>query len=120
MSKLIKLFNKDVESNVEKVKVFVRKHCRDVACLDEIVVAGHSLGRIDTPYFDFLADYLRDVKWRFIYHSEDDLKTALGFCKKYHLNGYYMPWETARKSCCAGVKCCGSNGLPCPCSKETI
>ena len=120
MSKLIKLLNKDVESNVEKVKMFVCKRFRDVTYLDEVVIAGHSLGRIDAPYFDFLSDYLRDVKWRFIYHSEDDLKKALGFCKRYHLNGYYMPWETARKSCYAGVKCCVSNGLPCPCSKKTV
>lgn len=120
MSKLIKLLNKNVESNVEKVKMFVCKRFQDVTYLDEVVIAGHSLGRIDAPYFDFLADYLRDVKWRVIYHSYDDLKKALGFCKKYHLNGHYMPWETARKSCRAGVKCSVSNGFSCPCLEKTV
>lgn len=119
MSKLIELLNKDVESKVVNVEEFVLKRCRDLSCLDEVVVAGHSLGRIDAPYFDFLTDYFGDVKWRFIYHSEDDLKKALAFCKKYHLNGYYMPWDTARKSCCAGVKCCASRGFLCPSSEKT-
>lgn len=99
LTELIKLLNKDVEGRVKSVKKFIRENCRDAFGLDEVVVAGHSLGRIDAPYFDFLADYFCDVKWRFLFYSESDLKTAFEFCKNYKLNGYYMPWDMARKSC---------------------
>lgn len=96
---LIKLLGKDVKGRVKSMKKFVRENCRDTSCIDEVVVAGHSLGRIDAPYFEFLAEYFCDVKWRFLFYSESDLKNAFEFCKKYKLNGCYMPWDMARKSC---------------------
>ena len=99
LMELIQLLSKDVEGRVKFVKKFVRENCRGALCLDEVVVAGHSLGRIDAPYFEFLAEYFCDVKWRFLFYSEDDLKSAFEFCKKHKLNGCYMPWDMVRKSC---------------------
>ncbi|MBQ0032319.1 MAG: hypothetical protein KBT68_05920, partial [bacterium] len=115
---LIELLDKDVDGRIGKVKRFVCKHCGGAACLDEVVVAGHSLGRIDAPYFDFLADYLRDARWRFLSYSESALGKALEFCKKNNLNGYYMPWETARKSSFSGAQYCASQGVLCQCSNN--
>lgn len=114
LSKLIKSLRKDVKSRKELLEKWVKEQCDDPLSVDEIIVAGHSLGRIDGPYFDFLTDYFRCVKWRFLFHSKDDLEKAVGFCNKHGLYGYYMPWKTAGRMCFANVPCSGACGISCP------
>lgn len=113
LTSLVKPFRKEVSSRVKEVERFIARYCDGASPLEEVVVAGHSLGEIDMPYFDCLTNHFRYVKWRFLYYSEDDLKQALDFCKKYRIDGYYVPWSSARKTCYDGVPCYGPCGLPC-------
>ena len=90
---LLGSLKKDVLGNVDSVRKFTGKNCRNCLSVGEVVVAGHSLGRIDRPYFDYLADFFRCVKWRFLFHSEEDIEKAFEFCREYRLDGCCVPWN---------------------------
>ena len=113
LTRQVELLKKDVQSRVKPIKDFVEKKC-DPSALDEIVVAGHSLGRIDRPYFDYLTDYFRCVKWRFLFHTKEDIVKAFEFCERYGLDGYCVPWDSLKKSIHGGVPCPDRGGVECP------
>ena len=102
LRKLLKYLKKDVSRGLEGMKEFV--HSRKLhGSLEEVVVAGHSLGEIDQPYFDYLADFFKDVRWRFLFHSENDRNTAWSFLETHRLNGTCVPWNMSEKSYLGGV-----------------
>lgn len=110
LSELTAALKKEIQSRLIEARRFVYRRCNDLSTVKEVVVAGHSLGRIDRPYFDFLTEYFRSVKWRFLFHGERDLKNALEFCRKHRIDGYYMPWTSSWKLCGG----CGPCGDKCP------
>lgn len=53
---------------------------RRISKIKRIIVIGHSMGKIDLPYFDKLIEMAHhDIEWLFYYHSEDDLKNIIEF-----------------------------------------
>lgn len=99
LTQLSHFLRKDVSVGLASIKELVTKHCKDRSSLTEVVVAGHSLGKNDKPYFDYLAESFRYVKWRFLFYSREDLENALRFCEQHGLRGYYVPWDTADMDC---------------------
>lgn len=102
-------FGKDVQCRRKPLEDWVRQHCKDKPTLTEIVVAGHSLGKNDMPYFDYLAESFRYVKWCFLFYNWEDLEKALRFCEQHGLHGYYVPWDTADMDC---VSCPADHRIP--------
>ena len=48
--------------------------------VQRIIVIGHSLGKIDLPYFDKLLECVSaEAEWVFYYHSNEDLKNITNF-----------------------------------------
>ena len=86
---------KDIQDKLLLVKRWVLARCEDLSSFEEVVVAGHSLGKYDGPYLDLLADAFRSVKWRFMVYSEEDRRNAYEFCAQHRLHGYCVPWDTA-------------------------
>lgn len=95
LAQLSRFLRKDVSDGLNRIEKLVIRRCGDQSSLTEVVVAGHSLGKNDSPYFDYLAESFRYVKWRFLFFSRDDLRNALEFCEQHGLHGCYMPWDTA-------------------------
>lgn len=94
---LINQFCKKYDGGLDElVKLLERIRCKYLM-LDEVVVAGHSLGRIDMPYFDRLATEFASKKWRFVYHSDKDITTARSFCEAKHLDALCVPWGSMRR-----------------------
>ena len=91
----MKSLTKDIKGRLSVMKNWVAKNCTGKSSPEEVVVAGHSLGRPDSHYFDYLAKEFNDRKWRFIYYREDDRRKSEEFCEQRGLHGYYMPWRTA-------------------------
>lgn len=110
---LLELLGKDVQSRLKPVEKFVAEHCSDPSTLSEIVVAGHSLGRIDMPYLDYLAKKFRCLKWRFLFHSKEDIIKAFEFCARYELDGGCVPWDSSNGSILGGFPCKERGGVRC-------
>ena len=108
---LTKSLAKDVNCNLKRMMEFIIEKCSDPSELDEVVVAGHSLGRIDRPYFNLLATYFKCKQWRFLFHCEEDVERAFEFCKEHKINGCCVPWECAVKSFRGGVPCQKHHGI---------
>ena len=68
-----------------KLESFLKKAKR----IDEIFVYGHSLGKVDAPYFEMIEQTLHPKKWNVSYHNRDDEvmfnKNQLSFADKIHL-----------------------------------
>lgn len=113
---LIKLLNKDVLSHLKDLRKFVADHSADLKSVEEVVVAGHSLGRIDEPYFDYLTKELACKKWCFLYREGKDIEIerALAFCKKHNLVGTCIPWKCMERSFSGSVQCRGAGDSRCP------
>ena len=109
LTELTHYLQKDVSDGLARIKNLVIKHCKDKPTLTEIVVAGHSLGKNDMPYFDYLAESFRYVKWCFLFYNLEDFEKALRFCEQHGLHGYYAPWDTADMDC---VSCPADHRLP--------
>ncbi len=72
MNSHIKDFNGIVKSN----DWFFNKLTK----INRITVIGHSLGKIDLPYFDRLIEMVpNDTEWIFYYHSDEDIKNIADF-----------------------------------------
>lgn len=110
---LLELLGKDVQSRLEPVEKFVAEHCNDPSTLSEVVVAGHSLGRIDMPYLDYLAKKFRCLKWRFLFYSKEDIIKAFEFSARYELDGGCVPWDSSKGSGLGGFPCQGRGGVSC-------
>lgn len=95
LKRLADNLKKDIHERKSSVERWVLARCEGLSSFEEVVVAGHSLGRYDRPYFDLFADSFRSVKWRFMFYSEDDRRRAEEFCEQHRLHGYYVPWNTA-------------------------
>ena len=94
LKKLVKFLKKDTQ--VSKMEEWIAKQDKDLSSLEEVVVAGHSLGQYDRLYFDRLAELFADRKWRFLIYNKEDLIRAFEFCEQHpKLHGYYVPWRTA-------------------------
>lgn len=109
LTELTRCLQKDVSDGLARIKQLVIKHCKNKPTLTEIVVAGHSLGKNDMPYLDYLAESFRYVKWCFLFYNCNDLKKALRFCEQHGLHGYYVPWDTADMDC---VSCPADHRIP--------
>lgn len=94
----IKLLNKDVSRRSEMLMGFLKDKSEELKSVDEIVVAGHSLARIDEPYFYELSKDLGRKKWRFLCYNERDKERALDFCKKFWIDGSCVSWESMAKT----------------------
>lgn len=112
--RLLELLSKDVQSRLNPVRDFVFEHCNDPSELEEIVVAGHSLGRIDMPYLKHLVKKFRCLKWCFLFHSKEDIVRAFEFCARFELDGRCVPWDSSKKSILGGVACRERGGVECP------
>ncbi len=111
LMQLSRFLRKDVQHRLASMEEWVIRFCNDQSPHAEVVVAGHSLGKNDSPYFDFLADLFRYAKWRFLFYSKGDLETALEFCEQRGLHGCYMPWDTAGMDI---APCPGALSIPYP------
>lgn len=111
---LVGSLKKDVQTRLEAIRVFLGKYCKDLLSVDEVVVAGHSLDRIDGPYFDFLSDLFSRAKWRFLYYSDDDILKAFEFYEKYKLDGCCVPWGASKISILGGMPCPECDGAQSP------
>jgi len=61
----------------------------DIKC---IVSLGHSLSRVDWPYFKELikSSGLDNVEWKISFYSEDDLKRIYFFCQEMNIRSDYI------------------------------
>ena len=114
LSRLIKFLNKNIQDRLVLVKKFVAEKCSDFAALEEVVVAGHSLSQIDSPYLDYLADYFKCVRWRFFHNGNEDIHRVFEFCERHRLDGSCVPWDGPTKSILGGVPCQDQGGVYCP------
>lgn len=114
---LIQSLNKDVKQGLKRFREFIQDRRSDLEHLDEVVVAGHSLCRIDTPYFEEFVREFAAKKWCFLCHGKRDVEKALWFCADHKLEGSCVPWERMAKSYtrsagdiqCPGFSICWSN-----------
>ena len=126
LKKRAKFLKKDVQSNLRKVKDWITSHEEDFSSLEEVVVAGHSLGRYDSPYFEYLAAKFKGREWSFVCHNEDDKRTAEEFCAHHKLEGRYKEWNkecpcNASPSANCDVPCSGEVGNCRTCKyRETV
>lgn len=104
---------KDVLGRLDELKTFIGRNHSDLLSIDEVVVAGHSLNRIDRPYFDYLADYFKCARWRFLFYEEEDIRKAFDFCVRYKLDGCCVPWDSSKESIMGGVSCRERGGVKC-------
>lgn len=109
---LIKYLKKDVLSQLKKdLMGFVNDNRVDLLeSAKEVVVAGHSLNRIDGPYLEYLAREFVCKRWCFLFRDDGDIKRALDFCRKYMLDGCCVPWgwmERSHPEMAAGIQCPG-------------
>ena len=106
-SSLARHLTKDVQSRLKPLKTFVNEHSGDFLSLEEVIVAGHSLGKIDRPYFNYLTKRFRCAKWRFLFYSSEDMERAVNFCVKHKLDGGCVPWNCAKESIQGSTHCPG-------------
>lgn len=68
------------------------KHFLNAESIDEVVVLGHSIMGIDTPYYEsIIVPMLKNSKWILYYH--DDSSEQETFLKRYSLpNAYLTEW----------------------------
>ena len=92
---LMGFLKKNVQCRLNSMVEWVAKNCVGESSPDEVVVAGHSLGRYDSLYFEFLAGFFKNKKWRFLIHNKDDLVRAYDFCEEHGLHGRYVRWDDA-------------------------
>ena len=90
--KLIRSLNKDVEQGLKRFRGFIQDRRSDIKDLDEIIVAGHSLCRIDAPYFEEFVREFVEKKWCFLCHGKRDAEKALRFCADHKLESVCVPW----------------------------
>ena len=57
---------------------------------DEILVLGHSLGKVDIPYFQKINSLLPNLRWRIDYFNESDLKKKEEAIKQLKIKKYEL------------------------------
>lgn len=60
---------KDTSSFIKKLKFFLEDHYENV---EEITIIGHSLGKVDAPYFEFIRDYFDEARINVLYYDIED------------------------------------------------
>lgn len=99
LQKLLKYLRKNTSTAQKRMKDFIKGHSHELhSSLKEVVVAGHSLGEFDQPYFDILSNTFRGTRWRFLVYYETDSKKAREFIEKHKLDATYGSWEMANIS----------------------
>lgn len=96
---------KDLESGFDKLDKFLGSE--KFLGIEEVVVAGHSLGRIDAPYFDHLIEKVGCKKWHFVYYRKEDIGAAFDLWNERHLDACCVSWEYMTKAHFKGVGCPG-------------
>lgn len=48
------------------------KYFKNLIDITEIIVIGHSLNKVDLPYFRRIADSAKDAQWKVSYYSNDE------------------------------------------------
>ena len=57
-----------------------------LSMIKKITVIGHSLSKVDMPYFEKVIDSVGDnVVWNFSFHSENDIKRIDAFCRRFSI-----------------------------------
>ena len=54
---LLTSLKKNVQGRLAEMKNWISKHCGMPSLVEKVIVAGHSLGEYDMPYFSFLANF---------------------------------------------------------------
>ena len=76
--------------NFKDTASIIKKHQSFFDSLEEIemiTVLGHSLSKVDMPYFERIKKGLRDcVKWQFSVWGKRDEQVVRRFCKKMHID----------------------------------
>lgn len=75
------------ESTTKKCSEIIKRHCSffdGLSNIKDIFVIGHSLSKVDYPYFEEICKKT-NAKWYIGYHSLDDLKRLLSFMDEMNL-----------------------------------
>ena len=84
LGKYLGMIEKDCEKIIQHNEYFFLK----IKKVNTIVVLGHSLGKIDYPYFAKIIDSLpknTSIEWLFSYHSEMDIESIETFTKTFKI-----------------------------------
>lgn len=75
MESIFEMFYKDRKKDVSSFLKEMKKHMITFTSeIDEIVILGHSLGKIDWPYFEYLQKEYPKSVWSIGYYDTEDLK----------------------------------------------
>lgn len=76
-------------ANVKPTKRIIEDNSRffeSLSNIKKITVIGHSLSKVDMPYFERVIDYVGDnVVWNFSFHSKNDIKRIDAFCRRFSI-----------------------------------
>lgn len=57
-----------------------------LSTIKKITVIGHSLAKVDMPYFEKINEKVGDdVVWKFSFHTKDDKMRIDSFCKMFSI-----------------------------------
>src|SRR3546814_416165 len=62
-------FQKDTKEVIKQHRQFFK----NLNSIDEVIVLGHSLGRVDWPYFRLIAKYANKALWKISYFGESEI-----------------------------------------------
>lgn len=90
-----------VQEAVERIESYYEENYKDTSSIinryncffdslaevEVITVIGHSLSKVDMPYFLRMKDVLgKNVRWRFSFHQERDKEQIKRFCRRMNIN----------------------------------
>lgn len=76
-------------ANMKPTKRIIEDNSRffeSLSMIKKITVIGHSLSKVDMPYFEKVIDSVGDnVVWNFSFHSVNDIKRIDSFCRRFSI-----------------------------------
>ena len=75
--------------NMKPTKRIIEDNSRffeSLSMIKKVTVIGHSLSKVDMPYFEKVIDAVGDnVVWNFSFHSVNDVKRIDSFCRRFSI-----------------------------------
>lgn len=78
---------KDVSLFKIYLRSFLSQYDNDIS---EIFVIGHSLGRVDSPYFEFLREHFENISIKVSYYDKEDYERKEKYLKEFRLDNFEL------------------------------